>query len=68
MQRSATPIGLNAPMVGTWLGFGAGLLLVLGTLMSVAGTLVVPRAVKSPVSLSVEWFLDVTFFVITKPG
>jgi hypothetical protein len=56
------------PMVATWVGFGAGLLLVLGTLMSVAGTLVVPRAVNSPVSLTVEWFLDVTFLVITKPA
>ena len=53
-------------MVATWVGFGAGLLLVMGTLMSVAGTLVVPRAVNSPVSLTVEWFLDVTFRVITK--
>jgi hypothetical protein len=67
MQGSAAPIGLNAPMVGTWLGFAAGLLLVLGTLMSVAGTLVVPRAVNSPVSLTVEWILDVTFLVITRP-
>ena len=55
-------------MVATWVGFGAGLILVLGTLMSVAGTLVVPRAVNSPVSLTVEWFLDVTFLVITKPA
>jgi len=54
-------------MVSTWFGFGAGLLLVLGTLLSVAGTLVVPRAVNSPVSLSVEWFLDVLFLVITRP-
>jgi len=36
-------------------------------LLSVAGTLVVPRAVNSPVSLSVEWFLDVLFLVITRP-
>jgi hypothetical protein len=54
-------------MVGTWLGFGAGLLLIFSTLMSVAGTLVVPRAVNSPVSLTVEWLLDVTFLVITRP-
>jgi hypothetical protein len=33
---------------------------------SVAGTLVVPRAVNSPVSLTVEWFLDVTFVAITR--
>ena len=56
-------------MVATWVGFGAGLILVLGTLMSVAGTLVVPRAVNSPVIAHlVEWFLDVTFLVITKPA
>ena len=54
-------------MVGAWVGFGAGLLLVLGTLTSVAGTLVVPRAVNSPVSLTVEWVLDVTFLIVTRP-
>jgi len=54
-------------MVGAWVGFGAGLLLVLGTLMSVAGTLVVPRAVNSPVSLTVEWVLDATFLIVTRP-
>src|ERR1700735_5572496 len=55
------------PIVATWVGFGAGLVLVLGTLMSVAGTLVGPRAVNSPLSLTVEWVLDVAFLVITKP-
>ena len=55
-------------MVAAWVGFGAGLLLVMGTLMSVAGTLVVPRAVNSPVSMTVEWLLDVTFLVITRPA
>ena len=54
-------------MVAAWVGFGAGLLLVMGTLMSVAGTLVVPRAVNSPVSMTVEWLLDITFLVITRP-
>ncbi len=54
-------------MVGAWVGFGVGLLLVISTLMSVAGTLVVPRAVNSPLSLTVEWFLDITFLVITRP-
>jgi hypothetical protein len=53
-------------MVGAWVGFAAGLMLVMGTLMSVAGTLVVPRAVNSPVSLTVEWFLDVTFLLMTR--
>ena len=48
-------------MVGAWIGFAAGLMLVMGTLMSVAGTLVVPRAVNSPASRTVEWLLDIVF-------
>src|ERR1700743_477204 len=58
---------LNAPMVGAWIGFAAGLLMVFGTLMSVAGTLVVPRAVNSPASRLVDWLLDVFFRTLTKP-
>jgi hypothetical protein len=53
-------------MVGAWVGFAAGLMLVMGTLMSVAGTLVVPRGVNSPVSLGVEWFLDIVFLLTTR--
>src|SRR5246127_2300043 len=53
-------------MVGAWVGFAAGLILVLGTLMSVAGTLVVPRAINSPVSRTVERCLDKAFLVATK--
>jgi hypothetical protein len=54
-------------MVGAWIGFAAGLLVVMATLLSVAGTLVVPRAVFSPASRMVEWLLDGVFRVITKP-
>ena len=54
-------------MVGAWVGFAAGLILVMSTLMSVAGTLVVPRGVNSPLSRSVEWFLDIVFLMATKP-
>ena len=54
-------------MVGAWIGFAAGLMLVMGTLMSVAGTLVVPRAVNSPASRMVEWLLDIVFRILTKP-
>ncbi len=53
-------------MVGAWIGFVAGLLLVMGTLMSVAGTLVVPRAINSPISRLVEWFLDLTFLFVAR--
>jgi hypothetical protein len=55
-------------MVGAWIGFAAGLMLVIGTLMSVAGTLVVPRAVNSPASRMVEWLLDIVFRILTKPA
>ena len=54
-------------MVGAWIGFTAGLLLVFGTLLSVAGTLVVPRAVNSPATRLVEWILDIVFRILTKP-
>jgi hypothetical protein len=54
-------------MVGAWVGFAAGLILVMSTLMSVAGTLVVPRGVNSPLSRSVEWLLDIVFLMATKP-
>jgi hypothetical protein len=53
-------------MVGAWVGFAVGLVVVTATLMSVAGTLVVPRAVNSPLSRAVEWFLDITFFLAAK--
>jgi hypothetical protein len=53
-------------MVGTWIGFAAGLVVVISTLMSVAGTLVVPRAVNSPLSRTVEWFLDVVFLFLAR--
>jgi hypothetical protein len=53
-------------MVGAWVGFAAGLVVVTVTLGSVAGTLVVPRAVNSPLSRAVEWFLDIAFFIAAK--
>src|ERR1700749_1203783 len=54
-------------MVGACVGFAAGVVLVMSTLMSVAGTLVAPREVNSPLSRSVEWFLDIVFLMATKP-
>jgi hypothetical protein len=53
-------------MVGAWIGFAVGLMVVMSTLMSVAGTLVVPRAVNSPVSRAVDWCLDITFLLVTR--
>jgi hypothetical protein len=53
-------------MTGAWFGFAVGLIVVIVTLLSVAGTLVVPRAVNSPISLGVEWFLDVVFLLVAK--
>jgi hypothetical protein len=59
-------VGLNARMVGAWIGFAIGLMVLMSTLMSVAGTLVVPRAVSSPVSRGVDWCLDITFLLVTR--
>jgi hypothetical protein len=53
-------------MTGAWFGFAVGLIVVTVTLLSVAGTLVVPRAVNSPISLAVEWFLDVVFLLVAR--
>jgi hypothetical protein len=53
-------------MVGAWIGFAVGLMVVISTLMSVAGTLVVPRAVNSPVSRGVDWCLDIAFLLMTR--
>ncbi len=53
-------------MVGAWIGFAVGLMVVISTLMSVAGTLVVPRAVNSPVSRTVDWCLDIAFLLVTR--
>jgi hypothetical protein len=53
-------------MVGAWVGSAVGLMVVLGTLMSVAGTLVVPRAINSPITRLVEWFLDVVFLFMAR--
>ncbi len=49
-----------------WFGFVIGLMVVTGTLFSVAGTLVVPRAINSPVSYAVDRCLDGAFFLATK--
>src|ERR1700684_633616 len=53
-------------MVGVWVGFAAGLMAVVGTVMSVSGTLVVPRAVNSPLTRLVEWSLDVVFLFMAR--
>ena len=53
-------------MVGAWVGFAAGVVVVTATLMSVAGTLVVPRGVNSPLTRGVDRFLDIGFFLATK--
>ena len=53
-------------MVGSWIGFAVGLIVVIVTLGSVAGTLVVPRAVNSPISRLVVEGLDIVFLLVTR--
>jgi hypothetical protein len=52
-------------MVG-WLGFAVGVFVVTSTLLSVVGTLVVPRGVNSPISHGVDRALDGAFYQLTK--
>jgi hypothetical protein len=59
-------IGLNDRMIGAWLGFAAGLVVVMVTLSSVVGTLVVPRAINSRISRAVELGLDVAFLLLVR--
>jgi hypothetical protein len=53
-------------MVGAWLAFGVGLIVVMGTLFSVVGTLVVPRSIGSRISRGVDWALDVGFLQLAR--
>ncbi len=48
-------------MIGAWLGFAVGLVVVMGTLLSVVGTLVVPRGINSRISRTVDRALNVGF-------
>src|ERR1700757_3782448 len=52
-------------MVG-WLGFAVGVFVGTSTLLSVVGTLVVPRGVNSPISHGVDRALDGAFYQLTK--
>jgi hypothetical protein len=53
-------------VIGAWLGFAVGLFVVTSTLLSVVGTLVVPRGVNSPISRTVDRALDAGFFQLTR--
>jgi hypothetical protein len=57
---------LNAVVIGAWFGFAAGLLLVLGTLASVVGSLVVPRGINSRISRTVDRSLDAVFLRLSR--
>jgi hypothetical protein len=53
-------------VIFAWLGFAVGLFVVTSTLLSVVGTLVVPRGVNSPISRAVDRALDAGFFQLTR--
>jgi hypothetical protein len=63
---ASSPIRLNALVIGAWLGFAMGVFVVIGTLSSVVGTLVVPRGINSRISLTVDRALDVGFLQLAK--
>jgi hypothetical protein len=53
-------------MIGAWLGFAVGLFVVIGTMSSVVGTLVVPRNIGSRISRMVERVLDAGFLQLSR--
>jgi hypothetical protein len=59
-------ISLNDRMIGAWLGFAVGVIVVMVTLSSVVGTLVVSRAINSRISRAVDWSLDVAFLLLVR--
>src|SRR6201996_2165392 len=52
--------------MGAWLGFAVGVFIVTSSLLSVVGTLVVPRGVNSPISRWVDHALDAAFYHLTR--
>jgi hypothetical protein len=57
---------LNALVISAWLGFAIGLFVVIGTLSSVVGTLVVPRSIDSRITRLVERALDASFLQMAR--
>jgi hypothetical protein len=53
-------------VIGAWLGFAVGLFVLLATLSSVVGTLVVPRSIHSRISRGVDWALDAGFLQLAR--
>ena len=65
-EAHPTLFRLNALMIGAWLGFAVGLVVVIGTLFSVVGTLVVPRSINSRISRVVDGTLDAGFLQLAR--
>jgi len=61
-----TLFSLNAWVIAAWLGFAVGLFVVIGTLLSVVGTLVVPRGINSRISRTVDRALDAGFLQLAR--
>src|SRR5689334_19975461 len=66
LWRQLALVRLNALVIGAWVGFAAGLFVVVGTLSSVVGTLVVPRGIHSRISRTVDRALDAGFLRLAR--
>jgi hypothetical protein len=53
-------------VIGAWLGFAAGVFVVVGTLSSIVGTLVVPRSINSRISRLIDRVLDAVFLQLAR--
>ncbi len=54
-------------MAWDWLAFAVGILVLIGTAVSVVGTLVVPRGIDSRISRCADYAVDLAFRVVTAP-
>jgi hypothetical protein len=48
-----------------WVGFAGGIAILLGTVFSIVGTLVVPRSIDSPISRACDRTVDLAFVLVT---
>jgi hypothetical protein len=53
-------------VIGAWVGFAVGLFIVVSTLSSIVGTLVVPRGINSRISRTVDRVLDAGFLQVAR--
>jgi hypothetical protein len=67
IRAATTPAPVEESVMALrWFGFAVGILVLLGTVVSVVGTLVVPRGIDSRISRACEYTVDLVFLLVTR--